>query len=132
MRHENAQAWGFVFVRCTYTSDARWKKFLAAVEHKALEQLKSVNEIPYAKDFLQRIWKFTTVEEKDKLANATLSEASVAFQEWVRSDGAPILPEGRGYGIPRWQYYIYVNEESIESVLNAKYANQLTGNLLFL
>jgi hypothetical protein len=132
MTEHPTQVWVFVFVRCTYTSDDRWKEFLASVEQQALEQLRVVKEILYATDFLQRTFRITTVEDEDKLGNATLVEASLAFQEWLRHDGAPILPEGGASRTPRWQYYIYVNEETVESVVNPRYSNQITGNFLVL
>lgn len=114
------RSWGFVLVRCTYADDTRWSSFLSA--------LKEQNPL---NGKLFQPW--TTIEDKHKLANASLSVASLAFQEWVDATSTDVSRE-LNTSQPRHQYFIYVNEESIESVINTVPSRvwERTGNFLVL
>jgi hypothetical protein len=110
--------WGFVLVRCTtYASDDRWTLFLLT--------LKEQNDLS---DKLAQSQRWTTIEDKD-LDNATMANASLTFRKWA--DGECAYAEYQPVA-PRHQYFIYVNAESIESILNPDRAVEKSGNFLVL
>lgn len=113
--------WGFVLVRCTYEDDARWSSFLSI--------LKEINPLS---EKLTQTQPWTVIKDKDSLANATMLQACQAFQKWVDTIGAH-ENDGRNYlATHRRSYFIYVNEESIESIINPVRASEKTGNFLVL
>ena len=102
--------WGFVLVRCTYLNEERWLSFLSVLRDQQETSLPDT-------------WHWTAIEDKDNLNGAAMSRASDAFQAWTGSTGSEERP--RHGGSPRYNYFIYINEESIYGVLDA---SQQSGN----
>jgi hypothetical protein len=81
-------------------------------------------------DNLTQSQPWTTIEDKDSLANATMARASLAFQDWVETTGKHENRSDSVWG--RSSHFFYVNDESIESVINPIRASEKSGNFLVL
>jgi hypothetical protein len=129
-----AKDWGFVFCRCTYTSQSQWDKFMSIIKEDARKRLENVED--------QTLWedlKWTVIEDP-KLDGVDYVEAARLFGEWVKRDKARLNPmmnltEGDLNGqtveqfcasritIPRHEFIIHASKESVESVLEAALVN---------
>lgn len=115
---QNAEMEVFVLVRCTYKDNVKWSEFLETLKL----QYNPIQPLAQSQPW-------TTIEDKEKLDSATMSQATLVFDKWVKIAGVEEMHNPRGM---RYQYYIYVNEESIESVINPVRAAEKTGNFLIL
>lgn len=119
-KDQDVKVWGFVLVRCTYTSPKNWIAFLAELEHK------------YWPTEERQHYRWTTIEDEPNLNNATMYEASKRFEEWVKTKGAQEMGKVCKHAPPRHYFYFYVNEESIQSIINPVRAAEVTGNFLIM
>jgi len=108
-------------MRCTYADDARWSSFLTKLKQLNPLSVKLTDSQPW-----------TVVEDRDSLADATMKQACQVFQNWVNTVGSHENQGQIAMSIGRNFQFIYVNEESIESVLNPARASEKTGNFLVL
>lgn len=131
MSLQPVKVWGFVFVRCTYSDESRWRTFVEQIEKATISKLEGIGTTPEERDFLKEHFRLTTLEDKEKLDGATMYDASIRFRNWSIGEGA-ISEKGSYSASPRWEYYIYVNEESLESVINPERAKEITGYFLIL
>jgi hypothetical protein len=113
--------WGWVFYRCTYSSDNDWSEFMKELKRLSLKdfQYYGASETMVKK----QIW--TVIEDRDKLENASKSDVRRMFNEWVHSPEAAAeqpnakQPVSEGYPpIPRYTYCMHVDETSLRSVLD--------------
>ncbi|KAK3682790.1 hypothetical protein B0T22DRAFT_294684 [Podospora appendiculata] len=116
--------WGFVMIRCTYASQAKWDKFMALAKQYTYGYFE---ERGMSEVYERLLW--TVIEDPATLDGASLLEASRRFSEydWVEVD-----PQGRKEGwdeemgtwlnFPRYLFYLYVDDESLESVVDEERA----------
>jgi len=71
--------WGLPIVRCTYSSDARWEKYMSLL-HKDISN--SINEDSTDVDLLSSL-SCPIIEDRARLDNATLEDARTKYDEWV-------------------------------------------------
>jgi hypothetical protein len=118
---DKTKHWGFVIVRCTYSSQEKWDKFLelAKVDVAEYFEWRPVGNVHASM--------VGTVIEDQALEGASLETTSRRFMEWVETKGREELQEstfvsGPGHRIqefaPRYCYYLHVDEESMESVVD--------------
>ncbi|KAK3939341.1 hypothetical protein QBC46DRAFT_388211 [Diplogelasinospora grovesii] len=111
--------WGFVIYRCTYGSQEKWDKFLALAKQEA-------------RDYLER-WgtgdlsvydkiDWTVIEDAETLDGASILNTTRKFRAWVEADGraemqGSVFTDTWQYA-PRYHYFMHVDEESLESVVD--------------
>jgi hypothetical protein len=108
--------WNYIFVRVTYKDDAKWIAFV--------DKIKAQNVV---QEPIQQFQAWTFFEDQEKLDGASMIQATHYFQENVKS-----LAVKENLQRTRSSFYIYVNEESLESVVNPIRAKEDTGNFLVL
>ncbi|KAH8909868.1 hypothetical protein BR93DRAFT_965940 [Coniochaeta sp. PMI_546] len=118
--------WGFVIFRCTYSSQEKWDKFLTLVK----EDCHSYFEDRGMEDIYDKmLW--TVIEDAQTLDGATIPDANRSFLEWVENEGkqemrGSVFPNNTYYA-PRYSYFLYVDEESLESVADDEKAREPGG-----
>jgi hypothetical protein len=117
------KTWGFVIFRCTYQNDSDWGKFMAHFLRPVLEYLE------YYKG-LDLLGKFApTVLENRSFEGATVAVLRDHFNQWAMT----ALREEQGFqnghrgGAGRYKFFVVVNQEALESVLNAPDDDEDTG-----
>lgn len=118
LAEQNAEKRAFFLVRCSYQDNAGWDKYVDVLKREYYDSGISTQS---------QLW--TTIEDKETLDGATMLQATLIFQGWVSSIGSEEMRFMQG---PRYQYYIYVNEESIQSVINPIRQAEKTGNFVIL
>lgn len=128
LEEDNLQQWGFVIFRCTYKSQEKWEKFVTLVK----QDVSDFFEWRRMEDLYARMaW---TIIEDQTLDCGSIGETSRRFHDWVETEGRQELqstssvPEHdmSGYS-PRYLYYILMDEESLESVVNDEKARLRDG-----
>ncbi|KAK4103540.1 hypothetical protein N658DRAFT_484458 [Parathielavia hyrcaniae] len=119
--------WGFVLFRCTYRSQEKWEKFLALVQKHARERFEEAGLM----DVYARV-RWAVFEDAAGLDGVDIAETSRRFVDWVeRGPGGkersaltpPVLS-----GAPRYEFFLHVDEESLESVVDdAKARDKRSG-----
>ncbi|KAJ9149128.1 hypothetical protein NKR19_g5827 [Coniochaeta hoffmannii] len=120
LEEDKLDHWGFVIYRCTYGSQEKWDKFLALAKQEA-------------RDYLER-WgtgdlsvydkmDWTVIEDAETLNGASILDATRKFDAWVKADGRAEMqhitsPDTWRSCAPRYQFFMYVDEESLESVVD--------------
>lgn len=110
-------AWGFVIVRCTYSSQEKWEKWLKTFQAIAHFQL----EVTKANESLRSKLAWTVVEDFE-LNNADRFQARDAFVEWLSENklletSIADFQEHPEYAITtRHRFFVYVGEDALESV----------------
>jgi hypothetical protein len=111
--------WGWVFYRCTYSSDNDWSEFMKELKRLSLEWF----EVYGASEAMVKKQIWTVIEDRDKLENASKSDVRRMFNEWVHSPEAAAeqphakQPVSEG-DLPRYTYCMHVDETSLRSVLD--------------
>jgi len=116
--------WGFVIYRCTYASQEKWDKFLALAKREARDRL----ERGGAGDLsVYDKMDWTVMEDAETLDGASMLDTSRKFRAWVKADGRAEL-QGTALahsatwrdapGLPRYCYFMHVDEQSLESVMD--------------
>jgi hypothetical protein len=120
--------WGFVLFRCTYRSQEKWEMFVALVQGHARDSFERAGLM----DVYARM-RWTVFEDAAALDGASIGETSRRFIEWVEpgpgaqelvgSVFAPIraqasAPTRAQASTPRHNFYLHVDEESLESVVD--------------
>jgi hypothetical protein len=128
--------WGFVIYRCMYTSQQKWDTFLSLLQNETQQFLRNDND----KDLLDTlVW--TVVEDKKSLDGVDYKEARKIHDKWVGEELKKETEEGRerkdfpGFynqlekffarvsDQPRYEFFIYADEEVVDSVVDAHEAN---------
>ncbi|KAG7286938.1 hypothetical protein NEMBOFW57_006438 [Staphylotrichum longicolle] len=115
--------WGFVIFRCTYASEEKWDKFLAHLRELAQEYFQY--ETGPTRN-LHETMAWTVIEDAEMLDGADILQTSRIFDEWVtKGNLGKGLQEMRGsrfnaewHYSPRYTYFLHVDEESLESVVD--------------
>lgn len=115
--------WGFVIYRCTYGSQEKWDKFLALAKQEAHNYLKRSGK--------GDLWVYdkmdwTVIEDAETLDGASILDTSRKFRAWVEANGRVEI-HGSIFtdvwpNIPRYSFFMYVDEESLESVVDEEKA----------
>ena len=120
MKHDK---WGFVIYRCTYQDDEAWDRFkqiVLARTHKEMQE----SDTPKVADKLE--WTF--VEDRASLDGASRAQLRKRFNQWAaqaiiteqpRAQAETLAQETPTLGVPRYSYFIQVDEEVLQSVLAA-------------
>ncbi|OGM50928.1 hypothetical protein ABOM_000718 [Aspergillus bombycis] len=115
LQMDGFKTWGFVIYRCTYQSDSDWEKFMTRFLSPVTESLEYYKGLDLLDSFAP------TVFEDRSFDGATTSLVREHFQEWAAT--APQVEQPVGYScLPesgRYKFFIMVDQESLESVLNA-------------
>ncbi|KAK4118044.1 hypothetical protein N657DRAFT_651707 [Parathielavia appendiculata] len=122
--------WGFVLFRCTYRSQEKWDKFAALVWGHARD--------PFEEAGLMHVYarmRWTVFENPAGLDGADIVETSRRFMDWVERG-----PGGRELAgsvfcnfppdcvdTPRHTFFLHVDEESLESVVDDARAREKGG-----
>jgi hypothetical protein len=117
LEEDELDHWGFVIYRYTYGSQTKWDKFMALVKQESRNTLRDYGTGDLSV-FDKMAW--TVIEDAKTLDGANLLETTTRFEKWTAAD----KKEARGLlsRTPRHNYFIYVDEESLESVVDEKKA----------
>lgn len=113
--------WGFVIYRCTYQDDRGWNRFKQIV-HERTHKVMQRSDAPEAADSLE--WTF--VEDRATLDRASRPQLRERFNQWAAQAIVTEQPRAEAqtqedptFGVPRYNYFIQVDEEALKSVLAA-------------
>lgn len=120
LKHLKQDKWGFVIYRCTYQNDQAWSRFKKLVHDRTKKAL-AESDTPEIADSLE--WTF--VEDRATLDGASRAQLRERFNEWAESAYAVEQPRGQDdfqkwglFGFARYNYFIQVDEEALQSVLS--------------
>ncbi|KAJ6092404.1 hypothetical protein N7467_004373 [Penicillium canescens] len=114
LKEDGFTTWGFVIFRCTYHNDADWENFMARMVGAVSEDLKGSNGLDLLDTFAP------TVLEDPSFEGATVATLREHFHQWKKT----ALKEEQGVSEDytpkngRYRFFIAVNQEAMESVLN--------------
>jgi len=137
LRITHSVNWGLVILRCTYASQSQWDQFMSINKELAHEFVEDDPDVEEA-----MAW--TVIEDVERLDNKSPEEALPVFREWLETGGGhqereeiqrrreelfergdwrpqprTTYPNLVSVGaIPRHKYFIHVDQEALESVLN--------------
>ncbi|KAI7483805.1 hypothetical protein KC351_g4901 [Hortaea werneckii] len=121
LEHMKHDKWGFVIYRCTYRDDAAWDRFKHIVFENTRKEMQA-SDAPQLADKLE--WTF--VEDRTALDGASRVELRKRFNQWAAQAYPTEQPRAQAqsqeaptFGIPRYNYFIQVDEEALQSVLAA-------------
>ncbi|KAL2129955.1 hypothetical protein VTI74DRAFT_7060 [Chaetomium olivicolor] len=121
--------WGFVIIRGTYSSQSKWDKFI----HLAQEDARDYFEQRRMLDLYDKM-AWTVIEDGAALDGASLEVAQKKFREWLDGDegkkdmeGSIFVKKGVVYRGPRYSFFLFVDEESLESVVDEGKAKEEGG-----
>lgn len=113
--------WGFVIYRCTYEDDHGWDRFKQIIYERTQREMQE-SDTPEAADSLE--WTF--VEDRTTLDGASRAKLRDRFNQWAAQAIVTKQPRAQAetqieptFGIPRYNYFIQVDEEALKSVLAA-------------
>jgi hypothetical protein len=117
----NHDKWGFVIYRCTYKDDQAWDRFKQIICESTRTIMQS-SDAPEVANGLE--WTF--VEDRATLDGASRSQLRERFRQWAPQaiiteqprDQARFNPNAT-FGVPRYHYFVQVDEQALESVLAA-------------
>ncbi|KAJ5436236.1 hypothetical protein N7445_007121 [Penicillium cf. griseofulvum] len=114
LKEDGFTIWGFVIFRCTYHNDSDWKNFMARMVGAVSEDLKEYSGLDLLDTFAP------TVLEDPSFEGATVATLREHFHQWKKS----ALKEEQGVSEDytptsgRYRFFITVDQEAMESVLN--------------
>ncbi|KAE8150568.1 hypothetical protein BDV25DRAFT_154185 [Aspergillus avenaceus] len=115
LQKDRFKTWGFVIYRCTYESDSDWEKFMSRFLYHITDNLEFYNGLDLLDNFAP------TVFEDRSFDGADTASLRKHFQEWAVT--APQEEQGADRSrVPdagRYRFFIMVDQEALESVLNA-------------
>jgi hypothetical protein len=119
--------WGFVLFRCTYGSQEKWDKFVALLKEDAHDFFEW-RDMEHVYDNLA----WTIIEDAETLDGAGIVETSRRFREWVEGPGrqemqGSVFAGEESPSWPRYYYFLHVDEESLESVVDDEKAREASG-----
>lgn len=121
LKQSKHDKWGFVIYRCTYEDDEGWELFKHLL-HERTQKTIQRSDAPEVAHSLE--WTF--VEDRAALEDASRSRLRDRFNRWA--DLAFVTEQPRAhaeaqecplFGVPRYNYFIQVDEEALKSVLAA-------------
>ena len=119
LQADGFKTWGFVVYRCTYASDLDWQKFLDLFLSQAKRKLEYYSGLELLDDFVP------TVFEDPSFEGATADELCEHFKAWAadavqREQNITASQASESYPrTGRYRFFVMVDQEALESVLNA-------------
>jgi hypothetical protein len=125
LAEDQLDSWGFVIVRCTYASQEKWDKFLALAKKEAREVLERHGSEHHRALYDRMAW--TVIEDPQKLEGASILTTTHKFRSWLDTNGTAevqgsAFPDVERHNAPRYRYFMHVDEESLESVVDQEKA----------
>ncbi|KAF7168680.1 hypothetical protein CNMCM6106_003798 [Aspergillus hiratsukae] len=118
LEKDGFKTWGFVIYRCTYKSDSDWEEFMRRFLWQVTDKLEFYNGLDMLQSFAP-----TVLEDKSLFDGANTSVIREHFKQWVVTacqQEQGISPEKLEYAESgRYRFCLMVNEEALQSVLNA-------------
>lgn len=114
LKKDGFTTWGFVIVRCTYHNDSDWEKFMGRIIGAVSEDLEFHKGLDMLETFAP------TVLEDPSFEGATVATLREHFHKWKKT----AMKEEQGVSedyVPksgRYRFFITVDQEAMESVLN--------------
>ncbi|KAI1477400.1 hypothetical protein F4774DRAFT_411868 [Daldinia eschscholtzii] len=116
MKHDK---WGWIIYRCTYSDDSAWVRFRHIIEENSRRAI-AESDAPEIADSLQ--WTF--VEDRATLDSASRESLRARFRAWATAPETISSEQPRAEdissfalaGVPRYHYFIQVDEEALRSV----------------
>ncbi|KAH8911951.1 hypothetical protein BR93DRAFT_921924 [Coniochaeta sp. PMI_546] len=122
------EQWGFVMYRCTYSSQEKWERFVALAKQGARDYFERYGAEDLAAHD-KMVW--TIFEDAETLDGASILDTSRKFRQWAGTEGRA---ETVGSAVvdswsdlPRYLFFIHVDEQSLESVVDDEKARQPGG-----
>jgi hypothetical protein len=113
--------WGFVVCRCTYQDDYAWERFKQIFRERTQQALQN-SDTPEVVDSHE--WTF--VDDRAALDGASRPQLRECFNNWAAHAIATEQPRAKAeierdptptFGIPRYNYFIQVDDEVLQSVI---------------
>ncbi|KAK4100678.1 hypothetical protein N658DRAFT_507681 [Parathielavia hyrcaniae] len=121
--------WGFVVIRGTYSSQPKWDKFIRLAQEDARDYFEQRRMLDL---YDKMAW--TVIEDGAALDGASLEVAQNKFFEWLDGnegkkdmEGSVFAEEGVVYRGPRYRFFLFVDDESLESVVDEVKAREPGG-----
>ncbi|KAJ6125099.1 hypothetical protein N7471_012416 [Penicillium samsonianum] len=124
LKEAGFQSWGFPIYRCTYQSDFDWAEFLRRYQWHVADSLKHVNGLDLLESF-----KMTVFENQALFEGVGVSTGSTTIREHFQQWATIAIQEEQGVSpdmlvfanveAARYRFCLFVNEESLQSVLQA-------------
>src|SRR6266536_3328001 len=119
----NFKQWSFVIYRCTYKSQEKWETFISLIKEDARECLEGHDDLWETLNW--------TIFEDPAMDGVDYVGPSQRFGEWVETEGSEEIKgsdsteEQQRFRRmqPRYDFFLYVNEEALNSVVDAAEAN---------
>ncbi|OQE25591.1 hypothetical protein PENSTE_c006G03844 [Penicillium steckii] len=119
LQADGFKTWGFVIYRCAYSSDLDWQKFLDLFLGHTKRKLEYYSGLDLLNDFTPTIFEDSSFED------ATVYELREHFKTWAvdavqreqhitASRASKFCPR-----TGRYRFFLMVDQEALESVLNA-------------
>jgi hypothetical protein len=102
--------WGWVIYRCTYADDDTWAQFRARVEAESREYI-AESDAPEIAERLEWTW----IEDKSGLDRLSTAALRNRFRAWVADEVARQPGDYIPSDIPRFRYFVKIDEEVIQS-----------------
>jgi hypothetical protein len=128
LKEAGFRTWGFVIYRCTYRSDSDWAEFLRRYRWHVAHSLECHNGLDLLESF-----QLTVFENEALYSNASTTTIRENFQQWARTaiqDEQGVSPDMlrlSSIQAARYRFCLFVNEESLQSVLRARPDDCLDG-----
>ncbi|KAJ5248570.1 hypothetical protein N7468_000021 [Penicillium chermesinum] len=125
LQKDGFKTWGFVIYRCTYANNHDWQKFLDLYYSEAKSTLELYRGLDLLDDFAP------TVIEDPSFEGATTRELREHFKTWAQvavfreQNITALQASGSYFSTGRYRFFIMVDQESLESVLNAPDRNKV-------
>ncbi|GIC87607.1 uncharacterized protein Aud_003992 [Aspergillus udagawae] len=120
LKEAGLRTWGFPIYRCTYQNDSNWAEFLDRYRWHISDMLKNYNGLDMLDSF-----QTTVVEDRALFEGASTATIREHFQRWAttaiqeESGGSPDMIRYSNVEAARYQFCLFVDEESLQSVLRA-------------
>jgi hypothetical protein len=114
LKKDGFKKWGFVIYRCTYQNNSDWEKFMARFLNEVTNHLESYNGLDLLDTYMP------TVLEHPSFEGATAATLREHFNQWAKTSlkEEQDVPENYRAANGRYRFFIAVDQEAMESVLN--------------
>ncbi|OQD90210.1 hypothetical protein PENSOL_c060G04780 [Penicillium solitum] len=122
LKEDGFTTWGFIIFRCTYHKDSDWENFMARIVGAVSEDLKEDSALDLLDTFAP------TVLEDPSFGGATVATLREHFHQWKKT----AMREEQGVSEDytptsgRYRFFITVDQEAMESVLNTPLGGKWT------
>ncbi|PVI00235.1 hypothetical protein DM02DRAFT_614458 [Periconia macrospinosa] len=107
--------WGWVIYRCTYTDDSAWARFRARVEKESRESL-AESDVPEIAERMEWVW---VDDDRNALDGASTAALRERFRAWREEEIARQPGDYDFEVIPRWRYFIKIDQEVMDSLVES-------------